>query len=143
MNTLKILHFGVMTIEMIGTIGICGMGEPTVRRISDRVGLDHFSGPRPVNLGHFPGFIPVVWVPELPMSAIPSRPRDHSFGSLFLWDSERIDSWQRPDRRKVPHSPYLDESATFPKSISLRPKSRWTSDSYNFLLNVEEKTSVC
>jgi hypothetical protein len=31
-NTVKVLHFGLMTI---GTIGICVMGEPTRRHISD------------------------------------------------------------------------------------------------------------
>jgi hypothetical protein len=61
----------------------------------------------------------------------------------FLWHSQRIDRWQGPDRRRVAHSPGRDEFATLPKSISFRPKPGWTLDSYNFLPNVEEATSVC
>jgi hypothetical protein len=37
----------------------------------------------------------------------------------------------------------IDEFATLPKSISFGPKPGWTSDSYNFLPNVEEETSAC
>jgi hypothetical protein len=70
--------------------------------------------------------------------AIPSRLRADSFGSLLLWDSERIDWWQGPDEPRVPGNPDLDEFATLPKSISFHPKSGWTSDSYNFRPNVEE-----
>jgi hypothetical protein len=75
--------------------------------------------------------------------AITSRLRVDSFGSLLLWDSESIDEWQVLDRRRVPNSPDLDEFATLPKSISFRPKPRWTSDSYNFLPNIEEEINAC
>jgi hypothetical protein len=73
--TLKILHFGLMTIVMIG---VRGMGEITVGHISDSVGLGHFSGPTSVNPGPFPEFLPLVWFPELPTSypeAISSQSR--------------------------------------------------------------------
>jgi hypothetical protein len=70
---------------------------------------------------------------------MPSRLRTDFFGSLLLWDWERIGWWQRRDR----HSPDLDEFATLPKSISFRPKPGWASDLYNFLPNVEEETSAC
>jgi hypothetical protein len=56
---------------------------------------------------------------------------------------ERIDWWQGPDRRRVPHNPELDEFATLLKSILFPLKPGWTSDSYNFLPNVEEETSAC
>jgi hypothetical protein len=58
-------------------------------------------------------------------------------------DSERIDWWQGLDRRRVPHSSDLDEFTTLSKSISFRPKPGWTSDSYNFIPNVEEETCAC
>jgi hypothetical protein len=123
-----------------------GMGELTVRHISDRVGFGDFSGPRAVNPGPFPGFLPMVWFPKLPTwdpRAIPSRLRADSFGSLLLWDSERIYWWQGADRHRVPHRPDLDEFASLSNSISVRPKSGWTSDSYHFLPNVEEEMNAC
>jgi hypothetical protein len=139
-STLKILHFGLMTT---GTIRVRGMGELLVRHISDWAGLGNFSGTRSVNPGPFPGFLRLVWFPELPTLPIQSRLRADSFGWLLLWDSERIDWWQGPGWCRVPHSPDLDELATLPKSTSFRPKPEWTSDSYNFLPNVEEETNAC
>jgi hypothetical protein len=138
--TLKFLHFGLMTI------GVLWDGRLTVRHISDRVGLGHFSGPRSPNLGFFPVSLPVLWFPQLPTSdpqTIPSRFCADSFDLLPLWDSERIEWWQGADRRRVPHGLDRAEFATLPKSISFHPKPRWISDSYNFLANVEEKTSAC